>query len=504
MKTRLWLLLAGAAFVLLTSRDVEASGACTAARFHDWNDMGCNQNCASAGAPSNGGCPACDNGGMPRWWVSEPYINLCMADTPLSYTTSSGQQMNFTFNYRQRTKLPDSDEVVGPNFTVINASGATYPTTTAATCGTNACWGNNWNVCLTIWDAQWEQGWRAVPDLPYYDYYPTNYAIFSHGYGAFVLRPEGGVNYYNVASGAQSARDPVSLVTLQAVSSGGVPLVHSSDGNNAPTADSNGIYWGDPNVGVKLVYPDGSQAVFGLSANLVMLSLIHGPSSSPSSGGTSTAQLLLTEKIDSQGRITHLGYEQVYNLGNVVEGVPPQPVSFRVRYVVDPDGRTNQFRYANGATNTFLLAEIDDPYGRNTRLGYNRDGMLTNITDAAGLTNSFQYTPGPLVTNWFPPYGPPYPPVPPYGKVTTGTSSGWITNLSTPYGNTSFSYYEVPDPSVIDGFQQRAIYVSEPEGAHQLYFYQHTNTFMAIYETSPAVLGQADFDDGTPLLLSLA
>jgi len=64
MKTRLWLLLAGAAFVLLTSRDVEASGACTAARFHDWNDMGCNQNCASAGAPSNGGCPACDNGGI--------------------------------------------------------------------------------------------------------------------------------------------------------------------------------------------------------------------------------------------------------------------------------------------------------------------------------------------------------------------------------------------------------------------------------------------------------
>ena len=91
MKMKTWLLLAGAALLWLTPREVLASGACTAARFHDWNDMGCNQNCASAGTPPKGGCPPCN--GMPRWWVSEPYINLCMADTPLSATDEKPESL---------------------------------------------------------------------------------------------------------------------------------------------------------------------------------------------------------------------------------------------------------------------------------------------------------------------------------------------------------------------------------------------------------------------------
>jgi len=59
---------------------------------------------------------------MPRWWVHEPYENLWMSDTPLSYTMSSGQEMAFTFYYRQRYKLPEPDEV--PNL---------YPPVTCAT-----------------------------------------------------------------------------------------------------------------------------------------------------------------------------------------------------------------------------------------------------------------------------------------------------------------------------------------------------------------------------------
>lgn len=157
MKTK-WTLAVAAALSLMMPHETKAGGACTAARFHDWNDMGCNQNCASAGTPAQGGCPQCDNGGMPRWWVSEPYINLCMADTPLSYTMSSGKPMEFKFYYRQRTKMPDSDEVTQPtkNFYDI------YPGMQngyGTTCGTNASWNHNWNLSVTIWDPTWESSW---------------------------------------------------------------------------------------------------------------------------------------------------------------------------------------------------------------------------------------------------------------------------------------------------------------------------------------------------------
>src|ERR1039458_9247861 len=107
MKTK-WCLITAAVLSLLMPRHVEATGACTAARFHDWQDMGCNQNFAGAGGVPKAQCPDCP--GMPRWWVSEPYISLCMADTPLSYMMSSGKEMDFELLYHQRARLPESDE----------------------------------------------------------------------------------------------------------------------------------------------------------------------------------------------------------------------------------------------------------------------------------------------------------------------------------------------------------------------------------------------------------
>src|ERR1700734_3547373 len=86
--------------------------ACVSARFNDYQDLGCH---ATPGRPgslppgmSNPGgaqaqCIKCE--GMPKWWVNEPYINLWAADEPLSYMTSSGQQMKFRWTYKQRGQL---------------------------------------------------------------------------------------------------------------------------------------------------------------------------------------------------------------------------------------------------------------------------------------------------------------------------------------------------------------------------------------------------------------
>jgi len=40
--------------------------------------------------------------GMPTWWVSEPYVNLWLADQPLSYLTADSQPFTFQMTYKQR------------------------------------------------------------------------------------------------------------------------------------------------------------------------------------------------------------------------------------------------------------------------------------------------------------------------------------------------------------------------------------------------------------------
>jgi RHS repeat-associated protein len=254
-----------------------------------------------------------------------------------------------------------------------------------------------------------------------------------------------------------------------------------------PSAPTNEIYWGSTNLGFKLVYPDGGQEVFSL--------IVYAQSSYQAP----TARAFLTQRIDPQGRATRVGYEYVIFTNNYRS--PPANVTYgyRVRYVVDPDGRTNTFRYDTfdqffRPYDLWQFSEIDDPYGRKARFTYgyslplistnNAPGLLSSIIDAAGMTSSFKYQPN---GNWSP-----------STNINGTRSSGWITNLSTPYGNTSFRYYEVPDDTVTDGFWQRAIAVSEPEGAKQLYFYIHTNWTMADTEPSPSnIPGQTDFDDGT-------
>ena len=51
-------------------------------------------------------CPLCS--GMPVWWVSEPYINLWIADEPLSYLTSRGERLAFRLTYKQRDTRPNN------------------------------------------------------------------------------------------------------------------------------------------------------------------------------------------------------------------------------------------------------------------------------------------------------------------------------------------------------------------------------------------------------------
>lgn len=402
MKTRLgsWALTLTVGLMLLSSRSVRAAYDTTnAARFKDWQDMGCRMSPGGAGAlpgaaGSAGGnemhCTACVGaGGRPAWWVDEPYINLWVADEPLGYTTSYGGRATFRFTYRQRFKLLEAYEC--PNYYWID--GVSRPryvsdryATEMRTYGmTNAAWGHNWLMDVVFWDSRWETN-RNDP--------LWNHARYETGYEAWVMRPEGGIWYFMTNIDGQTVLgDAASQTRLEPLSALGYPTAV------ATPAGGGGLYWGEPATnGFRLVYADGSQDLLSLCL-------------SPAGAGGTTARAFLTKRIDPQGRVTRVGYEYVtFRWGRWPENIY---YAMRVRSVVDPDGRASTFLYkTNFAKHAWQVTEIADPYGRRTVLTYDdNSGVLTSITDAAGMTS------------WF----------------THLLPSGWLTNLTTPYGTTSFT-----------------------------------------------------------------
>lgn len=450
------------ALVCAVTPSSRATVATTTGRFRDWKDMGCRMSPGAAGAPASGAnnpggnqafCSTCQGSdGMARWWVEEPYLNLWMSDEPLSYVTSSGQKMDFRFLYKQRYKLPEVDEAgsLYSNKKRVLSTDNNYGLDMRTYGITNASWSHSWMMDMIFWDSSWEGQNQS---------YQNVVQPYSKQYEALVFRPEGGMQYFYVSSPttnmALAPNEPVSQITLQPLSGLGYPQAISS-----PSSDANGIYWGDPGVGFAINYPDGSRDVFGIA--FFQESAGGGPNTQDD-----TAHALLTQRIDPQGRVSWIGYEKMW-LTNT-SGTPLW-AAFRVRYVVDSDGRTNTFKYSTpwGAPHIWQLSEIDDPFGRKAQFTYS-GGVLTAITDAANNTSSFSYQ----------------------------GANGWITNLNTPYGNTAFSFYQIPDTNVLDGFTQRGIYVAEPQGAQQLWYFTHESSLIASSAASPTNIAGQTFDDGT-------
>jgi hypothetical protein len=88
--------------------------------INDGNDVACQTLSCSACDPKNAGLSSDSGGpvglnptldpqeypsGMPKWWVSEPYINLWAADRPVEYTTSLGEKVSFAMTYKQRQRF---------------------------------------------------------------------------------------------------------------------------------------------------------------------------------------------------------------------------------------------------------------------------------------------------------------------------------------------------------------------------------------------------------------
>lgn len=70
----------------------------------------------------------------------------------------------------------------------------------------------------------------------------------------------------------------------------------------------------------------------------------------------------------------------------------------------DAIGQVTTLEYAHASDPT-LLTKVTDPFGRFATLGYDAEGRLSSITDAAGMTSTFTYTTGDFIRAMTTPYG---------------------------------------------------------------------------------------------------
>ena len=366
-----WLVLMAVVWLSAGTRG-RAATADVSARFNDWKDVGCRNRYGgmtdmsfNATGGNRAGCPPC--GGMPRWWVSEPYMNLWVADEPLSYRTSSGQEMIVRWTYHQRYQLPDAESYYKYG-TGLHTTGPLYVGRDSPfykdmrTLGmSHAAWSMNWLSDLLFWDLSSETN-GSTP--------------FAQGYEVFYFVPDGGVEYLAAPSRMKTSGG----ATLSPVSALGRPAM------GLPTPDGQGVYWcGGSTNGFKLEYQDGSvdlyQLCFPLTQNL-----------------NSTARAMLTARIDPQGRKTVLGYENASGNDGTKWFV------LRPRLIVDPDGRTNRINYLQD--HRWRIKSVTDPYGRTCEIGYNYYTKFPDsIVDAVTNVSTFSYMTNGWLARQTTPYG---------------------------------------------------------------------------------------------------
>jgi RHS repeat-associated protein len=140
----------------------------------------------------------------------------------------------------------------------------------------------------------------------------------------------------------------------------------------------------------------------------------------------------------------------------------------RLTSVADPDGNETHLYYQD-ATVPNQITSVVSPDNRTNVLKYDAQGYITNSTDAGGLVSAFSYD--------------------------AGVRRGWITNMTTPYGATSFSYGGVDETNSeyfqTGGVVNRYIIVTLPSAGHEVYLYRQDcsaflpSTYDAVPDTSP-------------------
>jgi YD repeat-containing protein len=292
--------------------------------INDGKDKGCNAN------PSS--CPACS--GMPAWFVSEPYVNLWIADQPISYLTSRGKLFPFQLTYKQRD-------------------------TRVATIFSTAGWNNSWQSYVHMQSTIINTMSFAASDISVY--LPNGGEVdMAHGAGATRYDPE------------------TRLMVMQQ----GLAL-------------SGGYDSGD--YGLRVVHPDGSQDIYGL-VSVVSISGDYpyancGLTRHIDPNGDTTwfqydsygGPYVLTFVVDPDGRTNVLSYNTSTSLLLAVTNAYGQSAHFKydshnnLTNIVDAQGLSSSIAWD---TNNYPTS-LTTPYGTTT-FSIFANSVVATTNDAEG------------------------------------------------------------------------------------------------------------------------
>ena len=201
--------------------------------------------------------------GMPVWWVSEPYVNLWMADEPISYLTSRGEPITLRLSYKQRNQWDSSTF----NFGTVGLPG----------------WNNSWFSYVAISTPTSSQNVSSGM--------PKNLAVCS---SATVYLPDGGE--VNFTPNLAQNYDNETRLQIQQQASFTFTFGFGASGDN----------------GVRLIHADGSQDIYGLG----LVDATYNPY------GLTRAEFLRTRHIDPHGNSLWFYYtniNSVYVLSSMVD-----------------------------------------------------------------------------------------------------------------------------------------------------------------------------------------
>ncbi|NMD20229.1 MAG: hypothetical protein GYA76_08160, partial [Verrucomicrobia bacterium] len=272
--------------------------------------------------------PACNcPTGLPRWRVSEPFINIWLEDEPWGYPAPRGPAPRLGLSH----KLRDQAVVDG------------YP------------WVDPWEPLCT-WQDQGEYppmgssfgfGWasRWFSYLCHYEEGDEQWGIPDR----VVVRTAGRgfIDIYLLPS--EEASDPV----------------YSSHAVVKRLRDGQGAQ-----IGWEVEYPGGERYQYTKAATSAWL-------------GT---RYFLTQYLDRAGQALQFEYDE---LQTACEQYYTQTI-VRWSGLRDAVGSLSTLAYTN-LTYPTLITSITDPDGRVARFAYDGDGYLTNITDVAGIEVGFEY-----------------------------------------------------------------------------------------------------------------
>ena len=201
-----------------------------------------------------------------------------------------------------------------------------------------------------------------------------------------------------------------------------------------------------------LVYTNGTSSLISVEvARRDGSKLVYGR---PSSNGY---KFFLTRVVDPQGLALTYTY-CVPGIGNCSADYP------LVSTITDATGGVTHF-YHEDAVDVTAVTSIVLPDSNAVHFTYD-DGLLTSITDAAGIASTISYD----------------------GAVRPAS-------ITTPYGTTSFEYISGDGTSA--GHPDRAVIVSEPEGKRQIYALvvdaQAVSGFPGSYATNSSVVPQVPY-----------